>query len=430
MNHEQALTVVSEWLSDRELPALTPRMSRPIEAEHLKRILAVVGPRRAGKTYYLFQLIQALIDSGRWTRRDILFLDFEDYHLSGFKGADMDVLLTAFLRAAGRPPRFLFFDEVQRIDDWGRILRTLHNTGRYRIIVSGSNARLLHAEVATELRGRYEDLRLLPFSFAERLDLRGVDRSVPALHTPARGRILEVFDDYLAFGGFPEVVLEAGVPARRNLLQNYLRTIFHRDILDRHGIRARHLLDALQRALLEEYATTFSITRFEKQLKQHDLPGSKRTISNYLDFLREAFFILVNEKFSHSVRRRTMNPKKTYLLDPGFADLGQPSSENRGRRLENAVAIELFRRERDAFYHKGRRECDFVVRGVRRIEEAIQVTWELTERNRKREFDGLVEACREYGLATGRLLTYDQEAVHTVDGVTIRVEPVWKWLLA
>ena len=124
-----------------------------------------------------------------------------------------------------------------------------------------------------------------------------------------------------------------------------------------------------------------------------------------------------------------MNPKKVYLLDSGFAALGRPFAENRGRILENVVATELFRRETELFYFKNKNECDFIVQQWHRPVYAIQVCWELNERNEKREFKGLLEACSDLDLNTGLILTYAQEEERKANGLMASVLPVWKWLL-
>ena len=429
MNNEALLSVVAEWLEETELPKLVPRKIPELDLESIRRVLAVVGPRRAGKTYLMYQLIAGLERGGRAGRRDILFVDFEDYRLGGFTTGDVDPLLATFQRLAGRPPRFLFFDEVQQVPNWSRILRTLHNQGRYSIVVSGSNSKLLHPEIATELRGRYEDLLLLPFSFGEFLRLRNIEVTPATFFTTARGRLVGAFEEYLRSGSFPEVLLAANPAERRRLLQNYFQTIFYRDVVERHNIRARTTLEALMGELLESSACLFSISKFEKSLKQNNLPGSKRTISNYFQFLQEAFFMIAHEKFSHSPRKRLMNPKKVYLVDTGFATLGRSFSQNRGRILENLVAIELHRRGEEVTYFKGRHECDFILSRERRPAEAIQVCWELSNRNEKRELTGLSEAARTHGLKQLLILTFDQRDTVRFGGGAARVLPVWEWLL-
>jgi predicted AAA+ superfamily ATPase len=143
MRRDQLLQVIAEWLREMVLPPLTHREMPSLDLQKQRAILAVAGPRRAGKTYYLYQLIQDLLESKGVSREDILFVDFEDYRLQGFGPPDVDNLFTVFQQLAGRHPRFLFFDEIQHVSEWNRILRTLHNSRRYTIVVSGSNSSLL-----------------------------------------------------------------------------------------------------------------------------------------------------------------------------------------------------------------------------------------------------------------------------------------------
>ncbi len=124
-----------------------------------------------------------------------------------------------------------------------------------------------------------------------------------------------------------------------------------------------------------------------------------------------------------------MNPKKTYLTDTGFAALGRAFTENRGRIIENVVAIELFRRGLEIYYFKNRNECDFIIKQGNKPAHAIQVCWELNSRNEKREIAGLFEACSSLNLTSGIILTYAQEDEREKEGMKISVIPVWKWLL-
>ena len=184
------------------------------------------------------------------------------------------------------------------------------------------------------------------------------------------------------------------------------------------------------RYCLNTYSELFSVSSFEKHLKASGQPGSKRTISNYLQYMADAFFLIVNEKYSYSPRKRLMNPKKIYLLDTGFTFLATEFSENRGKALENVVAIELCRRQDQVFYHKDRRECDFVV--VPRLGgggTAIQVCSQLNERTQARELNGLLEAAEAWKLDDLLVLTYDDERLVPYQDRTVSVLPVWKWLL-
>ena len=428
MNSEIIKKIIAEWLEDKVLPPLIKRDAPDLVLERTSEIIAVAGPRRAGKTCYMYQLIQDLLAQGNWSREDILFVDFEDYRLTDFTAADTDALLTAFQQVAGKAPTFLFFDEIQQLPGWSRVLRTLHNQNRYRIVVTGSNAGLLEREIATELRGRCRNILMMPFSFPEFLRFHGIPDDERTLLTPARGRVLNAFEHYLKEGGFPEVVKKETVPEKRELLQTYYRTVFYRDILERYNVKAKTVLEAVMRYSLNAFSDLFSISMFEKELKRHQLPGSKQTISNYLGYLQEVFFLTAHEKFSYSARQRIMNPKKIYLLDTGFSLLSTDFSENRGKLLENAVAVEMFRRRAECFYFKGRRECDFIIKEGTKPKAAIQVCWKLTPKNETRELRGLREAMNAFAIEEGFILTNDEERELTFETAKIKVRPVWKWL--
>ncbi len=428
MNSEIIKKIIAEWLGDKVFPLLIKRDAPDLVLERTPEIIAVAGPRRAGKTCYMYQLIQGLLAQGNWSRKDILFVDFEDYRLTDFSAADTDALLTTFQQVAGKAPTFIFFDEIQRLPGWSRVLRTLHNQNRYRIVVTGSNADLLEREIATELRGRCRNILMMPFSFPEFLRFHGIPDDERTLLTPARGRVLNAFEQYLQEGGFPEVVKKETLPEKRELLQTYYRTIFYRDILERYNVKAKTLLEALMRHSLNTFSDLFSISMFEKELKRHHLTGSKQTISNYLGYLREVFFLAAHDKFSYSSRQRIMNPKKIYLLDTGFSLLSTNFSENRRKLLENVVAVEMFRRRAECFYYKGRRECDFIIKQGTKPKAAIQVCWELTPKNETKELRGLREAINAFAIEEGFILTNDEERELTFEGAKIQVMPVWKWL--
>ena len=421
--------IIAEWLENKVFPPLIKRDAPDLLLAQTSEIIAVAGPRRAGKTCYMYQLIQGLLTQGNWSREDILFVDFEDYRLTDFTASDTDSLLTAFQQVAGKAPTFLFFDEIQQMPGWSRVLRTLHNQNRYRIVVTGSNGGLLGREIATELRGRCRNIVMMPFSFQEFLRFHGISYDERTLLTPARGRLLDAFEHYLKEGGFPEVVKKETIPEKRELLQSYYRTVFYRDILERYNVKAKSVLEAIMRYSLNSFSDLFSISMFEKELKRHHFPGSKQTISNYLGYLQEAFFLAAHEKFSYSPRKRIMNPKKVYLLDTGFSLLSTDFSENLGKLLENAVAVEMFRRRTECFYYKGRRECDFIIKEGTKPKSAIQVCWELTTKNETRELRGLQEAMNTFAIGEGFILTNDEERELTFGTAKVKVMPVWKWLM-
>ena len=429
MNSEFAAKIISEWLFETALPELLPREA-PAETPDPGKgpIIAVVGPRRAGKTYHVFQRIERLI-AAQVPRDEILFLDFEDYRLKGFKPDDINTIFEAFQRLTGKQPGYLFFDEVQQVPDWSRLLRTLHNQRRYSITVTGSNSSLLTREIATELRGRYRDILLMPFSLKEYLRFKNIDFGAAALNSSRRGMVVGAFHEWLFNGGYPEICALPDKAARRRLLQNYYETVFYRDIVDRYGVKARDLLDGIMSAVLNGSGELFSVSAYASQLTRAGISGSKRSIASYLRYLQEAFFLISSEKFSWSARKRTMNPEKVYLADTGFSLLSIAGSDNRGKLLETAVAGEFFRKGLKTYYYKDKRECDFIVMNESRPQSAWQVCWNLDAKNEKREMSGLLEAMAALKIDRFGIITYDRRGTIMSNGFKIPLVPAIDWFL-
>ncbi len=421
--------LIAEWLEDFINEDILQRDIEVPDVENLQEILAITGPRRGGKTFLMYQLISNLIAESGFEKEDFLFIDFEDYRLGGISGTHIEELFTTFVQVAGKQPKFLFFDEIQHLSDWGRILRTLHNKRKYKIVVSGSNSELLSKEISTELRGRYSNLLLVPYSFKEFLKHKKINYNQRTQYLPERGKIISEFEEFIFNGSFPETLFKESKKERRKLLQNYYNTVFYKDVLDRYHIKAKETLNELMRYAVNTYSELFSISSFEKSLKHAEISVSKRTISNYLHYLENAYFIILNKKFSYSPRKRMMNPVKLYLMDTGFSALGINFSENKGKILENTVAIELFRREEQVFYYKEKKECDFIINRNAKPEIAIQVCWEITSKNLKRELEALIEVKEKLTTKENFVLTYDQDEKIEYKSQLFKLIPVWKWLL-
>lgn len=422
---EAAKAIVGEWLEQFSLPELVIRDAAHPDLSKLSEIVAVVGPRRSGKTFFFFQLIRELTEKHRVPRNRILFVDFEDYRMAYLGEDPAGELLSAFEQLTGHAPEYLFLDEVQQMPNWSRVVRTLHNRRAFKILISGSNSKLLSREVSTELRGRCLEVAMFPFSFSEFLRFRRIEVNPSMMHTSAKGRILAAFEDYLSRGGFPGVAACDSAMERRRMLQGYYQTTYYKDILERYDIRAKETLSSMMRNAVDQAGEMFSISAFTKTLTQRGIECSKRTVANYLKYLEEAFFVILTEKFAYSQRLRTANQVKCYLFDTGFKQLAVNFSSNKGKLLENLVAIELKRRGKEFFYFRGRGECDFIVMDGERPESAIQVCWEIHERNSQRETRGLLEALKELNLSEGLILSH--EGGKEVDGIPQAA--VWRWLL-
>lgn len=416
--------LIAEWWQS-EIP---PLVERELSLKLGQDILALLGPRRVGKTSCMLLLAREILK--KVLKEETIFIDFEDHRLIGLAPEKLDDLFVAHQELSSAKLKYLFLDEIQAMPSWSRFLRRLHNQKQYQIVVSGSSSRLLSKEVATELRGRYKCLFISPFSFREFLQLKKFSYAPRLEYTQSKGAILRLWNEYLEKGGYPEVIIEQELSGQRQKLQSYFETIFYKDIIERNKVQHHELLEMLMSYLLDTPATLFSITRFGKILKERGFSVSKKTISLYLKYLEEAFFSYSVEEFSYSAKKRLMRPKKIYLVDNSLTTfLSSRFNPDKGRLLENCVFQELLRRGKEIFFYNEQKECDFVVKEGFRIVEAIQVCYELHEENKKRELGGLLEAMRFFKLKGGLILTQEQEKNMKMAGQTIRVLPVWKWLL-
>ena len=413
-----------EW-REKELPLL---IERDFPLRITDDVLAIIGPRRVGKTYLMYQLLHSILP--HVSKEQILFIDFEDNRLVGLKVQQADDMFIAHQELTSSPLQYLFFDEIQALPQWSSFVRKLHNQQKYKIIVSGSSAKLLSKEIATELRGRYKAIFVSPFSFQEFLKMKQFDYSPKIEFSEKKGMLLSFFQEYMENGGYPEIIKEEQKLEKRLKIQSYFQTIFYKDIVERHQITNYSVLEQLMGYLLNNAARVFSISQFEKVLKEKGVAVSKKTLSLYLKYLEEAFFIYAVEEFSYSAKKRIMRPKKVYLIDNGLITfLSTQFSPDLGRLLENCVLIELKKRGQEVFYYHGKQECDFLVKDGLQIRQAIQVCYDFQPYNEKREVKGLQEAMDIHHLRHGLLLTYDQEKKISIGNKHIQIMPVWKWLL-
>ncbi len=430
--------VLNEWLV-RELPDL---IEREYKVKISDRILAIIGPRRAGKTYFMFQMIKKLLNEG-YEKENIVYVDFDDIRLSNLREENYSTFLKVvhelFKERGGRI--FLFLDEVQNLKKWERWIRTLHNSGKFYIIVSGSSSKLLSKEVATQLRGRYVSKIILPFSFREFLKAKGV--KLEYLDAPeVRGRILRYLREYLEFGGFPEVVLEDDEGEKIRLLKVYKETIFYRDIVERHRIRDISGFETFMKVCIESFGKYLSLSKVHNYFRSIGIRKSKRTLWNYLKYLEQAFFLFTLEKFA-KVRERVAQPRKVYASDVGFFNLSEKVSKEIGIRMENVLFLELLRRTNekpflDIYYFKDYQghEVDFLVKERDRVKELVNVTYANSfDEIDKREYRNLLKA---YDLLKKdkpelKIITWDYEDEREISWFgrrgRIKFVPLWKYIL-
>jgi uncharacterized protein len=431
--------LLSEF-QERPLPRLTPRSV--VLPEVARKPNVVIGMRRTGKTFLLYQEMQRLLEAGT-DKRDVLYVNFEDDRLHPLAPNILGELLEAFYRSnpdARERRAFLFFDEIQVVPDFGRFVRRVIDTENARIFLTGSSAKLLHSEVATELRGRSLVTEVFPFSFAESARNAGIEppRSLPP-GSRLRSRLSAHGDRYLEAGGFPEVQ-EMALTERVQTLQDYVELVLLRDVIERHRVENPTASRAFLRALLQSSGRSFSVNKVHGDLRSRGLQVSKDTLHALLDHFEDAFLVHTVPIFKRSERARASNPRKVYAIDPGLAwAMSHATAIDLGARLETAVFLELRRRHgrllqgQISYYRTSSdREIDFVVGDLfsRQATRLVQTCASLAEAGtREREVKALSEGMKELGLATAEIVTLNQAENIAVESGTIRVVPAWQWML-
>jgi uncharacterized protein len=304
---------------ERELPPLTPR---EIRLPWLPRkVDSVMGMRRSGKTWFLFQVAAERIAQGH-SKESVLYLNFEDERLQPLDAQDLHRVLDVFYRLhpALRDEECVFlFDEIQVVPGWERFIRRVVDTENVRICVSGSSAKLLSHEIASSLRGRALATEVFPFSFAEALRHQGLDVPNPRrVGSALRARLENRLRKYLLEGGFPEV---QGLDdhLRRRVLQDYVNVVILRDVIERHRVASPVPLRHLTRHILHAPAELLSVNKLYNDFRSRGIAVSKNTLHELLEHLTEAFLVFTVPIHTSSERARQVNPRKVYPVDPGLA---------------------------------------------------------------------------------------------------------------
>lgn len=417
------------------VPAFTRRDVRLPLLRH--KAVAVVGMRRTGKTTFLWQVLSDRLARGV-NRDGLLFFGFEDERLAGMGTNDLQGIVEEYylLHPEWRDRRraTFFLDEIQVVPGWEPFARRLLDTEKIDLFLSGSSAKLLSREVATSMRGRAMEVLVHPFSFRE--FLRHVGRepvAAPArLPKAERSGLQKSLRLYLSDGGFPEAV-GADIRERAQLLKGYVDVVLLRDVIERHEVSHPVALRWMVRQLLGNAAGSFSVNRFYADLRSQGIPVAKETLHAYLAHLEDAFLIRTVSLSSRSERRRMVNPRKVYPVDPGLIPLFDKTGRGDiGHSLETCVMLELERRGAEVAYVRNAdgTEVDFLARYPDGRRELIQVCADRTASDvRSREIGALAKAVRESRGATAHLIGLDPAPPAGFPS-NVRWHAADEWLLA
>ncbi len=392
-----------------------------------------MGVRRSGKSTYLFQVIKRLLNNDV-PRENILYLNFFDDRLHNLRQFGLGLITEAYYSLYPEKKNtetvYCFFDEIQAVDGWEPFVDRLMRTEKCEVYITGSSARMLSKEIATQMRGRALSWELFPFSFREFLDYKRIN----ATHLSTKKRLLvqKAFDEYWETGGFPEVVgLDRYL--RIKIHQEYFHAILFRDLVERHNISHPRAVMDLAHRLVDNTASLYTVNSLTGYLKSLGHKAPKAAVSDYLEWFEDAYFLFTVRIFDASLARSKTNPKKIYCIDHALVtSVASGILVNTGHLLENLVFTALRRVTPDIYYCKtrGGLEVDFLAQLQDRSRMLVQVCDLMAEpQTRKREVAALTEAMAEYDLKSGTVVTRNEEDQIKVDAGKIDVVPVWRFML-
>jgi hypothetical protein len=426
-------TILYSWM-DRKIPEIVPRI--PTLDRYLgsgpRKIIVITGFRRCGKTYIALEAIKKLLNENK--RNKVIYTNFEDERIPRETKFLSDFIPT-IKETFSEVPDFLFLDEIQDMPEWSRWLRRIYDNYGMQIIVTGSSSKVSSREIPTELRGRCLEIKVYPLSFGEYMSFKGitVDVKSVAYSENEKAVVLRALDDYLFYGGMPEVVL-APEEKRIEILQQYYNTVVSKDIAERYMVRNDDALRTLLRLLVN--STQFSISKMYNTMKSMGKAVGKTSLANYIGYIESSYFMISVPVISPKIKDQMQCPRKIYLIDNGFISaLSTKFSRNLGRLYENAVAIELLRRsghDTEIYYWKDKfgKEVDFVVKSGDSVRTLMQVCYDIEDPDtKKREVNALLRASIELKCNDLMIITGDYGAEEESGGKRIRYVPLWKYLI-
>ena len=429
-------TLISEWLT-REIPDANKRdIEIPLDSI---KIITIIGPRRSGKTYCIFYLINQLLKN--IPKKNTLYINFEDERLLNINVNDLDNIITLYNELANPDANkniYLFFDEIQNIKHWELYIRRIYDTFHYKIYITGSSSKLLSREFSTSLAGRNLEYIIMPLSFKEYLDFNNKKYSELIGYTDKRGYVLSELNNYFLYGGYPEIVLENNNDVKLKILKSYYNTIFARDMAKHFNISEINVLDSFLKFLISIYSKYFSISKTYNLFKTLGYKISKNKLLEFLFDSEEIFFLFSLKIYNRSESKKFSYQKKIYIIDSGFIN-ALKNEEAIPRIMENNVFLELYKRSLEnntnvAYWKEygksNGKEIDFVLYDSMNVLELIQVTF-ISEKNeiKERETSSLISGSKLLNCHKLTIITWDCEGEIKLKNEKITLIPLWKWLL-
>ena len=387
-----------------------------------REILILTGVRRAGKTTLLFQTVKYLLEKGIEPKQ-ILFVNFDEVDVSSLKDSIRNVIGSFYNEIADRNKKaYIFFDEIQNVNEWEKWAKTIYDEKKDQLIISGSSSYLLAGNLARLISGRYFLIDVFPLDFNEYLKFKNVKIEKRLDLISRKNEITKLLKKYLKEGGYPRVVLEDNEKLKEEHLKNYYESIVLKDVILIHKVRQEKLMKELIYYLASNFTQLYSY----KNLSEF-LSADFSTIKEYLSYIEgsKSFFQL--SIFSYSLKKQSRNNKKIYCIDNGLRNsISFKFSEDEGKLAENLVFVELKREEKEIYYWQNEKgnEVDFIIKNKDNSLEAINVSF--TDEVKERELAGLIEFNKSFKMVK-KLTVLTKDLEKKEDNVLFI--PLWKWLL-
>ncbi len=422
MDKQLLKKILRENQMEVERYVLTPR---EMTEDHFPCVV-IVGVRRSGKSYMMYQKMQQLLSQGcKW--EDMLYVNFEDERLADFSADDFNKLLECHGEMYGKRP-MLFLDEIQNIEHWEKFARRMADTG-HTIYLTGSNAKMLSGEINTTLGGRFLVKEVYPYSLREFLEVHQIPFSeLDLLPTEGRAAMIRCYEEYLHDGGLPAAAL---LPVRTNYLNSVYQKIYLGDVIARNKISNVAGIRVLVRKMAESVCRPISYNRVNSLMSSVGGKLSLATTIKYIEYCEDAWLLLRVRNYVSCLADKESNCKY-YFIDNGILRLFLMDKDS--MLLENMVALQLFRKfghdmgnEQVFFYNEGF-EVDFY---LPEKEMAIQVSYSLQdEMTRSRELGALEKLPKRVPCSRRIVLTYDEEERIEDSYGMVEVIPCWKFFLS
>ena len=398
-------------------------VKRELDISLGRKPIAIIGPRRVGKTYLLLDIVRG--------NKDIIYFDLEHSALRNLDHRDVFEIISIFEEYFKVKINKVVLDEVQRIDNWETLIRSLIDTG-YMVAISGSSSKLLGKEIATQLRGRAITHLLLPLSFREYLLFKDIHFG-RHFSISDKTRAINQLEEFLKWGGYPEIVLYR--ERKENILKEYFETVLQKDFIERFEVVHTYVAKLIFEFVFQNFSKEISVNKIADFVASRLKKNGKNIVYDYVEKLPESFSVFFVEKFEKSIYKRKLG-RKVYICDTGLSTVLQFETDI-GKRMENTVFLELLRKTNkrpllSIYYWKDyqQREVDFVVKEGAKVNQLIQVTYASgKDEIEKREIRALSRASDLLKCKKLLVITWDYENEEKIRNKIIKFTPLWKWLL-